>query len=62
MEEQPKQTGYRHPKHDCGIGINRLNFHLLAAQPKLGSRGWSDLGRSRAVVTGCLCVQSEHEH
>ena len=35
MKEQSEQTDYRHPEVDRIAGINRLDFHLLAIQPKL---------------------------
>ena len=54
MKKQSEQTDYRHPEVDRFAGINRLDFHLLAIQPKLGSCGWSGLGRSVTVVASRL--------
>lgn len=62
MEEQTEQTDHRHPKPDGHVGINRLNFHFLATQPELGSRGGSDLGRGVAIVARSFGAQCEHEH
>ena len=61
MEAHPDKAQHSHPEQHASAWIDRLDFHLLPADPQLGSGGWSRLCRRDAVVNVDLRAQREHE-
>ena len=61
MEAHPDKAQHSHPEQHASARINGLDFHLLPAQPQLGSGGRSRLCRCATVVNLSFRTPRKHE-